>query len=91
MKKETQKKITPGGVKKKNDNILTVKVKVENNIDAYKIVSDLGFEFEVQSAEINGHKETFRKTNTPAHFFRDNSKNNKTFRDIKAERNKKSI
>lgn len=78
MEKET-KKI-------KDENILTVKVKVANKVEAYAIVSELGFDYDVQSAEINGYKETFDKKNRPSQFFRDNSKSNKTFRDIRAER-----
>jgi len=70
----------------KQENILTVKVKVENNIDAYQIVSRLGFDYKILSAEINDHKETFDEKNTPAHFLRDNTKNKKQFRDIRAER-----
>jgi len=73
----------------KPDNILTVKVKVKNNVEAYKIVSELGFDFEVINAKLNGHNEVFDKKNTPAHFLRDNSKNKKSFRDIRAERLKK--
>jgi hypothetical protein len=73
----------------KPNNILTVKVKVKNNIEAYQIVSKLGFDFEVVSAEINGHGEDFDKKNTPAHFLRDNSKNKKSFRDIRSERSEK--
>jgi hypothetical protein len=76
-------------IKIKEDNILTVKVKVKNKVEAYAVVSELGFDYDVQSAEINGHKETFDKKNAPAQFFRDNSKNKKIFRDIKAERSKK--
>lgn len=88
MKKETPTAIDQK-VKPKDENILTVKVKVANKVEAYEIVSELGFYYDVQSAEINGYKETFDKKNKPAQFFRDNSKNNKTFRDIRSERIKK--
>lgn len=67
-------------------NVLTIKVKVDSEIEAYAIVSELGFDYEVLSAEVNGHKERFDNNNRPAQFLKDNSKNNKVFRDIRAER-----
>lgn len=78
MEKET-KKI-------KDENILTVKVKVNSRIDAYAIVSELGFDYNVLSAEFNGKKETFGKDNHTSQFLKNNSKIKKEFRDIRAER-----
>lgn len=78
MEKET-KKI-------KDENILTVKVKVNSKIDAYAIVSELGFDYNVLSAEFNGEKETFGKDNHTSQFLKNNSKTKKNFRDIRAER-----
>lgn len=74
---------------KNNDkakNVLTVKVKVESEIEAYAIVSELGFDYEVLSAEVNDHKEKFDENNRPVQFLKNNSKNKKVFRDIRAER-----
>ena len=73
-------------IKIKDDNILTVKILVERKIEAYEIVSNLGFEHEVLSAEFNGTKEVFGKDNRTNQFLKDNSKNKKVFRDIRAER-----
>ena len=70
----------------KEKNILTVKVKVKDRIEAYAVVSELGFDYEVLSADLDGYKENFDKDNKPSQFLRDNSKSNKTFRDIRAER-----
>jgi len=70
----------------KEDNILTVKVKVANKVEAYAIVSELGFDYEVLSADFNGTKEKFDDNNRPAQFLKDNSKTKKVFRDIRAER-----
>jgi len=78
---------TKNKIQKTEDNILIVKVQCKNKVDAYKIVSELNFEFEVLSAKFNGVKEKFDKKNTPFHFMKDNKKNKKKFRDIKAERN----
>ena len=70
----------------KDENILTVKVKVNSKIDAYAIVSGLGFDYKVLSADFNGTKEVFGKDNHTTQFLKDNSKNKKKFRDIRAER-----
>ncbi len=72
--------------KTEEKNILTVKIKVKDRIEAYAIVSELGFDYEILSADLDGYKETFNKENKPAQFLRDNKNNKKTFRDIRAER-----
>lgn len=84
MKKAIEKEKT----EKKKTQTLIVKVEVNDEIEAYKIVSELGFEFDVKSAELGEHKENFNKTNTPFHFLKNNQNNKKKFRDIKGERNK---
>ena len=73
-------------IKIKDDNILTVKILVERKIEAYEIVSKLGFEHEVLSADFNGTKEVFGKGNHTSQFLKNNSKIKKQFRDIRAER-----
>ena len=70
----------------KDDNILTIQVKVKDKIEAYAIVSELSFDYEVKSAKFNGHKEEFNDENKPVYFLKDNSKIKKEFRDIRAER-----
>jgi hypothetical protein len=56
--------------------ILTVKIKVEDNIEAYAIVSGLGFEHSVIEADLDGYSERFHGNNKAAYFLRDNKKNN---------------
>jgi hypothetical protein len=54
---------------------LTITVEVQDDIEAYQIVSNLGFEHQVRAADLDGYAETFDVTNKPAYFLRDNKKN----------------
>lgn len=56
--------------------ILTVKIEVEDDIEAYSIVSSLGFRHKVTEADLNGYLEKFNAKNKAAYFLRDNKKNN---------------
>jgi len=53
---------------------LTIKIEVEDEVEAYQIVSRLGFEHKVAEADLDGATETFNKTNQPNMFLKDNSK-----------------
>ena len=51
--------------------ILKVKIKVNDEIEAYKLGSELGFEYTVMNADLDGHSEDFTAKNKPAHFLKD--------------------
>jgi hypothetical protein len=53
---------------------LTITINVENEVEAYKIVSRLGFEHKIIEADLNGYAEKFNKTNQPNMFLKDNKK-----------------
>jgi hypothetical protein len=72
--------------KKINKKTILVEVEVDDDIEAYKIVSELAFEFNVLSAKYGELKEKFNKENTPFHFLKNNKNNKKSFRDIRTER-----
>lgn len=68
--------------------ILKLKLKVNDEIEAYKVVSELGFEFSVLSADLDGHAENFDQKNKPCHFLKDNKTNRlvgRSFSDRKKE------
>jgi hypothetical protein len=54
--------------------ILKIEIKVNSGSEAYNIVSQLGFEHNVLSADLDGVKENFSKTNQPNWFLKDNNK-----------------
>ncbi|MFH0892448.1 MAG: hypothetical protein V1867_06750 [Candidatus Falkowbacteria bacterium] len=60
--------------------ILTIKIEVQDKIEAYNVLSRLSFEHRVLEAELDGHKEVFDAGNKPAYFMRDNNKNIANFR-----------
>lgn len=53
---------------------LTIKISVKDEIEAYQIVSRLGFKHEIVEADLDGHVEKFGKTNQPNWFLKDNKK-----------------
>jgi len=55
--------------------ILKITIEIESDIEAYQIVSGLGFEHRVVEADLDGHVEQFGPENKPAYFLRDNTKN----------------
>lgn len=57
--------------------ILTIKIKVKDEIEAYQIVSRIGFEHKIYEADFDGRKETFNSDNQPNMFLKDNNKINK--------------
>lgn len=71
---------------KPNKKRLIVEIEVENDVQAYQAVSELAFSHKVKSAQFGKVKEDFNEINTPFHFLKDNKKNKKSFRDIRAER-----
>jgi len=71
-------------INKKNKVI--VEVEVNDDVEAYMVVSELAFEFNVLSAQYGDHKEKFNKENSAFHFLKNNKNNKKTFRDIRKER-----
>lgn len=54
--------------------ILTIKIEVEDEVEAYQIVSRLGFDRKIVEADLDGVSETFDKTNQPNMFLKDNNK-----------------
>jgi len=70
---------------------ILVEVEVNDDIEAYQVVSELAFEFNVLSATYGEYKEKFNKNNTPFHFLKENKKNKKVFRDIQKERLNKKV
>lgn len=55
--------------------ILNIKIEVKDKLEAYDIVSRIGFQHDITEAEFNGEKEIFNKDNKPAYFLKDNKKN----------------
>ncbi len=55
--------------------ILNIKIEVKDKLEAYDIVSRIGFQHEITEAEFNGEKEVFNNKNKPAYFLKDNKKN----------------
>ncbi|MEI8360939.1 MAG: hypothetical protein WCG01_02330 [bacterium] len=55
--------------------ILKIKIEVSDELEAYKVVSELGFEHQVVSADLDGHIEKFDKQVKPCHFLK-NAKTN---------------
>lgn len=68
---------------------LQITINVEDKIEAYRIVTEVGLEHEVVGADFDGYKEKFGKDNSPAMFMKDNKKTMLKFRskdDFKAEK-----
>lgn len=58
--------------------ILKIKINVKSKVEAYRAVSNLGFEYEVMEADLDGVKETFGSKRKPSHFMKETpSKNSK--------------
>jgi len=54
---------------------LKITIKVKDKIEAYDIVTRLGFRHEVVEAEFNKKIEVFDKKNKPAYFMKNKKKN----------------
>ncbi len=54
--------------------MLKITIKVQDKIEAYKIVSELGMEHDIISADLDGYREKFSLKNPPVLFMRDNKK-----------------
>lgn len=78
MKKEVKEKL-----KKKT---IIVEVEVNDEIEAYQVVSSLAFEHSVLNVRYGKYREDFDKKNTPFHFLKNNKNNKKSFRDVMGER-----
>lgn len=52
--------------------ILTIQIDCESKGEAYMIVSELGFEHKVVSADFDGVSETFDENNKPNQFLKNN-------------------
>lgn len=64
--------------------ILTLKIEVQDKLEAYNVLSRLSFEHRVLEADLDGHHETFDADNKPAYFMRDNANNIANFRDYES-------
>ncbi len=63
--------------------ILTIKINVEDKIEAYEIVSEISFKHAILEADLDGTKETFDKDNPAVMFLKDNTKHAKQFQVFK--------
>lgn len=53
---------------------LTIALQVKDKIEAYQIVSRLGFRHKISEADLDGYKEIFDEENQPNMFLCDNDK-----------------
>lgn len=71
-----------------NTKNLIIEIIVEDDIEAYDIISRLSFKHNIVNIKQGDRDENFNKDNSPLNFLR---KNKKTFRDIKTERAKQKV
>jgi hypothetical protein len=70
--------------------ILSVDIEVNDEGEACNIVSLMAIDYVLLGAKVNDKKEKFNAENLPFQFLKDNSKDNKKYRDVLRERGLKN-